>query len=391
MKSYNKRALRLILDKPGKIPALIRLMSGVKWTSFRRLADDKSMPPISISIAVTYRCNLRCIQCGQWGETGWVKEKGVKFFENEMTTEQFKTFISDVASFRPYLQFTGGEPLLRKDIFELIRFADSKNLATGMTTNGTLLEENAENIVKSGLEYLYVSLDGPVNVNKDIRKGVDSSIKVIRGIQAVMRKRAELKYNLPFIEVRMTVIKENQHAILETADFVEKHIKPEVFCVMPEFFVTKEMYEKTKEVYKREFGIELRTVRGEIRDVSGLNPKLIDEQIKEIKKRGYGFKFRLCEPIGKKGFSFSDYFKNPNKMLCGLTWCSSQYSFALLEPEGGVATCAGRPDYIAGNVLNKKFLDIWNGERYKRFRRRTNSCLFPMCSRCRHIYKFAEY
>ncbi|MFH1403649.1 MAG: radical SAM protein, partial [Candidatus Altiarchaeota archaeon] len=375
MKDYYKRALWLILKKPRKIPALIRLQTGVKTVSMRKKKDGASKPPISIGIAVTYRCNLRCIQCPQWGESGWLKADPSKL-SRELTTSQFKEFIDDVAPFKPYFQFTGGEPLLREDIFEIIHYADSKNLVTGLTTNGVLLYENADKIVKSGLEYLYVSLDGPIDVNKKIRKGSETtSMKTLEGIKEVMRARERNKSMLPFIEVRMTVVPENQDQIYEMAEFVEGEIGPDVFCVMPEFYSTGHMNDETRRIFNDEFNTDLISLKGYVRDLAGLKAEHIEEQISRVKDGRWSFRFRLCEPIGKKGFSFREYIDTPESIMCGITSCGSLYTFTLLEPDGDIVTCASRPDYVAGNVLENRFLDIWNGERYRKYRVRVEGGL----------------
>ena len=109
IKNYYKRVFYLLLTEPKKIPAFLRLAGGVKRLDRERLLrDDYALPPLSLCIATTYRCNLRCIQCAQWGEYGWLKSAGKEYFEKELTTEQLKSFILDISSFLPYIQFSGG-------------------------------------------------------------------------------------------------------------------------------------------------------------------------------------------------------------------------------------------------------------------------------------------
>ena len=195
MKEYYKKALLLAATKPNKIPALYKLATAVKKIDVEKLKkkNDIADPPITIGMCVTYRCNLRCLMCDQWGEKGWAPKAGKNYFANEMTTDQIKAFIDEICHFRPYLQFTGGEPMVRKDIFELIKYANSRNLLTGMATNCTFLEEMAEDVVKSGLDYLYASLDGPDDVNKLLRLGKSSTTNAVKGIKALKIAREQLK------------------------------------------------------------------------------------------------------------------------------------------------------------------------------------------------------
>ena len=87
-----------------------------------------------IILSLTNRCNLRCTMCQ-------IPENGN---EEELGTEDVKTLIRDSLKLQPQgIVFSGGEPLLRNDIFELIAFAHSHEIKTCLTSNGTLIDERA--------------------------------------------------------------------------------------------------------------------------------------------------------------------------------------------------------------------------------------------------------
>jgi MoaA/NifB/PqqE/SkfB family radical SAM enzyme len=77
-------------------------------------------------------------------------------YEGELTTEEAKRFIDDLAEFNvPVLLFSGGEPLMRKDFFELAEYAAAKGIRPTLSTNGTLItREVAERIKKIGVGYV---------------------------------------------------------------------------------------------------------------------------------------------------------------------------------------------------------------------------------------------
>ena len=104
---------------------------------------------------VTNRCNLGCKHC--YSNSG--SDSGSK---EELSTEQALSLINDLAVMGvPLILFTGGEPLLREDIFELALYAHNKGVATALSSNGTLINnESALEIKKSGFEYVGISLDG---------------------------------------------------------------------------------------------------------------------------------------------------------------------------------------------------------------------------------------
>jgi MoaA/NifB/PqqE/SkfB family radical SAM enzyme len=103
---------------------------------------------------VTQRCNLKCIHC-------YAHAKNTSF-NNELTTEQGKRLIDDLADFgSPVMLFSGGEPLVRKDLPQLAAYAVEKGMRAVISTNGTLITpETALKLKEIGLYYVGISLEG---------------------------------------------------------------------------------------------------------------------------------------------------------------------------------------------------------------------------------------
>ena len=81
---------------------------------------------------ITSHCNLKCVHC--------YNDSGANVKSNEATTPEAKAVLDDIAEFGvPSVLFSGGEPLTRKDLFELIPYAVDKGLRTVISTNGTLI------------------------------------------------------------------------------------------------------------------------------------------------------------------------------------------------------------------------------------------------------------
>jgi len=119
-----------------------------------RLTDPYGRPMESMRVAVTQRCNLHCFYCHQEGE---LPHNNV-----EMTPEEVQRIVSVAASFGvENVKLTGGEPLVRNDISEIVRRIREvpRIKEVSMTTNGVLLKEHAECLKKSGLSRVNVSLD----------------------------------------------------------------------------------------------------------------------------------------------------------------------------------------------------------------------------------------
>ena len=164
---------------------------------------------------VTRRCNLRCVHC-------YAQSKDIDY-KDELTTEQGKELIDDLAEFgSPVVLFSGGEPLMRKDLPELAEYAISKGLRAVISTNGTLIdEEMAKTLKKIGLSYVGISIDGMRETNDKFRgmKGAfDAAMAGLRNCQ-----REGIKVGL-----RFTINKQNVADIPAIFDMLEEENIPRI-------------------------------------------------------------------------------------------------------------------------------------------------------------------
>jgi 12,18-didecarboxysiroheme deacetylase len=159
---------------------------------------------------MTKRCNLRCIHC-------YALAEGEDYRGNELSTEEGKRLIDDLAQFGvPVILFSGGEPLLREDLPELIDYAVKKGLRAVISTNGTLItEEKAQRFAQSSLSYIGISLDGIGHVNDLFRGSIGAFEKALAGMRNA--KKAGIKVGL-----RFTINKRNYQEIPKVFDLIEQ-------------------------------------------------------------------------------------------------------------------------------------------------------------------------
>ena len=139
---------------------------------------------------MTRRCNLKCVHCYAQA----VDVDGA----DAISTEKAKEMIDDLASYgAPVMLFSGGEPLVRKDLVELASHATSKGMRAVISTNGTLIsKEKARELKSVGLSYVGISLDGLEAVHDHFR-GVPGSFK--KALEGIANCQAEgLKVGLRF-------------------------------------------------------------------------------------------------------------------------------------------------------------------------------------------------
>lgn len=164
---------------------------------------------------VTRRCNLKCVHC-------YAHAKNTSF-ANELSTDQGKLLIDDLAEFgSPVMLFSGGEPLMRKDLPRLAAYAVEKGMRAVISTNGTLITpETARNLKKIGLSYIGISLDGMEEVNdrfRGVNGAFQSALEGIKNSQA-----AGIKVGL-----RFTINKFNVNEIPKIFQLLEEMDIPRV-------------------------------------------------------------------------------------------------------------------------------------------------------------------
>jgi MoaA/NifB/PqqE/SkfB family radical SAM enzyme len=128
--------------------------------------------PESVTLFMTRKCNLHCKMCGQWGDKGVTRSAGQETVREELSLEELKQIVDDLAVYKTNITLFGGEPFLHRDFIELVRYITSKNLHCLVITNGSLLKSVAEQVADSGLDELNLSLDG-YGATHDTIRGID--------------------------------------------------------------------------------------------------------------------------------------------------------------------------------------------------------------------------
>jgi len=144
-----------------------------------QITADKQRRPVVVW-NTTKRCNLYCEHCYAAADC-----EGAS---NELSTAEGKALIDDLAEFgAPVLLFSGGEPLVREDLPELVAHAADRGIRPVLSTNGTLLtRERARELKRAGLQYAGVSVDGLPERNDRIRGEDGAFDSAVRGIEACL-------------------------------------------------------------------------------------------------------------------------------------------------------------------------------------------------------------
>jgi MoaA/NifB/PqqE/SkfB family radical SAM enzyme len=163
----------------------------------------------------TKTCNLKCKHCYANADS--------KKYDGELTLSESKRFIDDLKDFNvPALLFSGGEPLMKENILDIIDYADKRKIRSTISTNGTLLDKDTcKSLKEINLGYVGVSLDG-IGSNHDKFRGVkgafDSSLKGIRNCIEVGQK----------VGLRFTINKNNYKDLEDIFNLIKEEKIPRV-------------------------------------------------------------------------------------------------------------------------------------------------------------------
>lgn len=291
---------------------------------------------------ITRTCNLSCVHCRAASLNAP--------YLGEFSTEEAIRLIEDiVAVAKPILILTGGEPLLREDIFEIASYGNRKGFRVTMATNGTLITEKiAEKIKRAGIQRISVSLDGSTPESHDGFRQVFGAFEgALRGIEILK------KTGIPF-QINTTITSLNRqelpgiHELAVRLGAVAHHI----FLLVP-------------------------TGRG--RDMAGqeMPPKLYEEVL------GWFYEQRGKSPLQLKATCAPHYYRilrerarEKGEKVTVETYgldamtrgCLGGTGFCFISHTGDVQPC-GYLEVICGNVRERSFREIWeNSEIFRKLR-----------------------
>ncbi len=308
---------------------------------------------------ITRRCNLRCKHC--------YSGSAFEVNEDELTNAEAKKVIDDLADFGvPVILFSGGEPLMREDVFELIAYANEKNIRTVLSTNGTLINEQIADVIAAvGVSYVGISIDSAhADVHNQFRGSAGAFEKAIRAIEILKKRNRKAG-------MRVTLIKFNADD-LEGIFELAGRLQVDRLCFY--HLVPVSGAERTLALSKEQTRIA-------IEKIFALTERYIDMQVLTVDNHcdGAFLYLKLKEKSPEQAEKIYGLLKR-NAGAGG----SSGVGIACIDWSGGVHIDQFSMDYTIGNVREKSFGEIWRSddELLSKLRNR-KSHITGRCSACR--------
>ena len=378
------RNLSKAKDEPGY--ALRVLRKRIVSTAYYYLGRGMSPLPETISIFMTYRCNLRCKMCGQWGREGAFKglqdaDRGVL-----LDPEVLYKLFDEVRSFRPNITLFGGEPSMYPGWIDIVKGVKDRGMRCNIVTNGTLVGEYADEIVASGLDEIILSLDGIGDRHDRIRGVKGTYEKLLSGF--AMLKKARQKGSRPIVRINCTVSEDNYESLHELLNAAEV-MGAESVTFHHLLFLGKEVVQQHERFYTERFQLDSRDWWGFAREeLPRIDTDVLLEQMNKIRSHTSGAKASFYPNFTPEEIRryYTEFSFRPDSYS---TKCMSPWMTAYVFPDGSVKPYHSM-SFSAGNIKEHGFIEIWNNQKYKRYRKTVKDIgCFAVCTKgCTELYRY---
>jgi len=323
--------------------------------------------PFLVVWDVTYACNLKCKHC--YANAG-------KALKDELTTEEAKQVIDkiDRASI-PILAFSGGEPLVRKDIFELTKYASNKGIYVAVATNATLItKEKACEMKEAGISFTQISLDGASAETHDNFRGINGVFeKTIQGIKNCVDEDF-------FVNIAATATKYNYTEIPKIINLCEK-LGVDWFMLYNFIPTGRGKFIAENDLTPIEREKVLKEMWEKLKAGSRVNVLSTAPQFARV---------ALESEIGENEKIVPTHFANPtlSQKLVNLAefigGCGCGRFYCAIRPNGNIEPCVFFP-LTVGNIKKDDFNELWLNNPILRDLRNKN-ILEGNCGECDYRY-----
>ncbi len=325
-----------------------------------------------LGVKLCNTCNLNCEMCAQR------KQSTIQYeIDPQNLSDAVDQLLQWKNRFEVYLW--GGEPFLHPQFFQIVEAMVQRHLPVTVNTNGTRLYRYAEEICRSRIKRIIVSIDGTREIHNKIR-----GAEVYDSIVAGMRKVKLLRRFLPFITANIVVTQKN-HAILPQIVGSLFSIGAEFIEIQLPFFYTPAEGLDYEEWYSSQLEGRALSWMGFCADYTGIDTDKLSADIQRL-EHIYGEKVHFVPNIAHQDIPayFTSELRAGAQDICSA--CTSQVR---IEADGSVVLCPDYPDIVLGNIKDESILDILQKEPYRSIREKlAASPQHSLCHKC--LFRFEQ-
>jgi MoaA/NifB/PqqE/SkfB family radical SAM enzyme len=318
--------------------------------------NARAYKPIYVKIKVNYGCNLKCEMCKHWRETR----------EPPISMNRFKEVITELGELGcKKIHFSGGEPMLRPQIPDLVEHATGLGMRVTMTTNGTLIDKvKAKRLVEAGLRGVNISIDSPNRKMHEKIRGVEGSFKQTTRAVALFNKYSH-KGKLT-VRINTVVGRSNYQTLAALPELAHELGADGINLIPVDDHCGEHLSMRKKDIAL--FNAEI--------------APLIEQRAQELKiniadEDAYPFgrddsQVKLAR-AGRYAFGYYNRFP-----------CYAPWTHSLIDFNGLVYVCCMTREQIKplGDIRKQSFTELWEGSAYRQIRLNMHPPALKPCQRC---------
>lgn len=331
--------------------------------------------PDSLFIDLSYACNISCITClcPQID-----KASSGPLLSLEIAQKTIEEFAAMGGKF---VGIYGGEPLLIKYVYDVVKLAADKGLSVFLTTNGMAASvKNARKLMASGLSGATVSIDGDKTGHEFIR-GKDTFGKAIMGAENLVKAAREAGRNDFQLELHLTICRAN---VLSFAGLINEAAR-----IGTEVFITVALFTRMSQGVTRQMERILNLSSNDILNHWNLPEELLLKEddlptlrkiVEEMKKHAMerGVELRLDPAL-------NEYF-DAQRITSGTfelkKRCSVFENSVIIGPDARIGSCPMLTHFSFGQITRQSLSEIWNSPIYVNLREKMKDGYLPVCQHC---------
>jgi len=320
--------------------------------------------PRSLYIETTNRCDSKCRTCARTFNTVEPPK--------DLTLPELKRVVDQFPVLDRVVPHGIGEPLLNRELVPMIQYLKAKGATVLFNSDAiTLTLPRARQLIESGLDEYRVSMDAATRDTYLKIRGVDRFDRVVGNVQTLVDLERTLDRATPRVSIWFTAMRANLEELPAFVRLAEKIGVPEVYVQRLVF-------------YGQGLAVQEQSLHGSLQQ---REQQLIEEALRLARTAGIALRASgLTAPLESLTGTGAE----------GRPWagCQRPWTLSYVTANGNVLPCCIAPwvakDYsgaILGNAFDQRFADVWNGERYQRFRADFESDTAPdPCRGCGRLW-----
>lgn len=347
------------------------------YTSIPKNFDraGRALPPLRVAIVITHFCNLRCEFCMVVSPENI--ERAKKMQPHVLTLDEIKAIVDQLPRYS-IVTITGGEPTARYDFMDIMRYINKKHKGH-FVTNGTVLNDQklaevismgAGTLISSGLMSVGVSIEGPEELHDHIAKIKGAYKKTVHTIRTLGEEKKKQKKKYPIVDLKVVITDENINGLVDIYKLAEESGAD---------LVSYQVVNNQPSSYGIEGSGDGKAHMKVPPPVRPIDAKILRDVCTELSRRSKEAKvtkvrFNPIMPVD----DIVDHYENQPDLehfTCNVVWSTMH-----IGPYGDVFPCYS---YNMGNIRKNSLMEIWNGDKYKKFRQQLQQAgIFRGCIGC---------